>query len=293
MRSHGATAGRATGTAHHRGTCPGPVRRTPARAMPPLHCAPATAPRLRERCIAFQPVPLRRPAEDRSASTARRRPRSAATHATRRMRPTHPPPTGDPDTRAAADGGPLSLRLRCSFLRVWACAEGPPTAAAGGLTPAFPFAPLRSTAPPPATSQARPQRTAFVPLQCATGSHRRQAGDSFDSLRSPAPRRVNHGDIEPRPRWLQLRSVRRLARRNGSAHGAHACAPVAPPCAISQPQERLCSLPPPHRHPLAQDPRCRVPAASSLPNLPLQRPGGVRHNRALWPGNRLACHGPC
>ena len=132
VRSHGATAGRATGTAHHRGTCPGPVRRTPARAMPPLHCAPATAPRLRERFIAFQPVPLRRPAEDRSASTARSRTRSAATDATRRMRPTHPPPNGEPDTRAAADGGLLSLRLRCSFLRVWACAEGPPTAAARG-----------------------------------------------------------------------------------------------------------------------------------------------------------------
>lgn len=110
---------------------PWPGGRTPARSMPPLHCAPATAPRLRERFIPFPHVPLRRPAEDRSASTARRRTRSANTDATRRVRPTHPPPNGDPDTRAAADGGPLSLRLRCSFLRVWACAEGPPTATAG------------------------------------------------------------------------------------------------------------------------------------------------------------------
>ncbi len=166
---------------------PWPGGRTPARSMPPLHCAPATAPRLRERFIPFPHVPLRRPAEDRSASTARRRTRSANTDATRRVRPTHPPPNGDPDTRAAADGGPLSLRLRCSFLRVWACAEGPPTATATGLTPAFPFASFRSTAPPPATSQARPQRTAFVPLQCATGSHRRQAGN-IDS-RSARPLR--------------------------------------------------------------------------------------------------------
>ena len=293
MRSHGATAGRAPGTAHHRGTCPGPVRRTPARAMPPLHCAPATAPRLRERFIPFPHVPLRRPAEDRSASTAQRRPRSAATDATRRMRPTHPPPQGTRTRGRRQTAAPSR-----SGYDARSCASGPARRdrrlpPQGSLTPAFPFASLSSTAPPPATSQARPQRTAFAPLQCATGSRRRQAGDSFDSLRSPAARRVSQQHIEPRPRWLQLRSVRRLARRNGSAHGAHACAPVAPPCVISQPQVLLCSLPPPHRHPLAQDPRCRVPAASSLPNLPLQRPGGVTHNSALWPGNRLACHGPC
>ena len=35
------------------------------------------------------------------------------------------------------------------------------------------------------------------------------------------------------------------------------------------------------------------PAASSLPNPPLQRPGPVRYNCALWPGTWPACHAHC
>ena len=42
------------------------------------------------------------------------------------------------------------------------------------------------------------------------------------------------------------------------------CASGRWPCFISQPQEPLCSLSPQHRHPLSQDPRCRVPAVSRL-----------------------------
>ena len=45
--------------------------------------------------------------------------------------------------------------------------------------------------------------------------------------------------------------------------------------------------------PAPQDPRCRVPAASRLPRLPIRRPGSASYNAALWPRAYRACHAAC
>jgi len=45
--------------------------------------------------------------------------------------------------------------------------------------------------------------------------------------------------------------------------------------------------------PAPQDPRCRVPAASRLPRLPIRRPGSASYNAVLWPRAYRACHASC
>lgn len=130
-----------------------------------------------------------------------------------------------------------------------------------GVSSRLPSTPLRGRKRPALTCPCA------QPLHCVPGPQSEPAGDR------PDPRRLQ---FAPLGGWHAGTSARYGAQVPLRAWAAallhrHSTRAVMP-------------NPAPFTAPASQDPRVRVPAASSLPSLPLQRPGGSGHNSALWRG---------
>ncbi len=193
-----------------------------------------------------------------------------------------------------------SLRLRCSCLRVWACApcrverhrlswRGEPDSELS--VRCTPFRTARRPAPSHrscATSAAH--QTPFAPAYAPFRSTRRNIGDTLKMMLAALARfacRVPGSMATPldwlrcvRPAGMKHRHRQRCSLR---------CAPGAMPCLGQSPDTRavmftFAQTP----APAAQDPRCSVPAVSRLTHRPIRRPDQVRHNSVLCPLTRCA-----
>jgi hypothetical protein len=150
----------------------------------------------------------------------------------------------------------LALRLRCSCVRVWACAW--PMRQHGQTATA--------TMPDSAVS------VRFTPLRgAAANENLRWLADSHAGA---CRVRCEQGGTATPLCSTSLRSADGMKARPGATMLARPSLRVwAPGLAHPyQTQGQLCVVSPHDRHPLSQDPRSRVPAASRLPRLPIRRP---------------------